>query len=35
MFKKWAILSTCAFATLVVIIALSELKDDEEEKEEL
>ena len=35
MFKKWALLSTCAIATIVVIMALSELKDDEEEKEEL
>ncbi len=35
MLKKWAILSTCAIATLVVIMALSELNDDEEEKEEL
>ena len=35
MLKKWAILSTCAIATIVVIMALSELKDEEEEKEEL
>ena len=35
MFKKWALLSTCAIATIVVIMALSELKDDEEEKAEL
>ena len=35
MFKKWALLSTCAIATIVVIMALSELKEDDEEKEEL
>ena len=35
MFKKWALLSKCAIDTIVVIMALSELKDDEEEKEEL
>lgn len=35
MLKKWALLSTCAIATIVVIMALAELKDDTEEKEEL
>lgn len=33
MLKKWALLSTLAVATMVVIVALSELKDDEEEEE--
>ena len=35
MWKKWALMSTVAIATIVVIMALSELKDDDEEKEEL
>ena len=35
MFKKWALMSTCAIATIVIIMALSELKEDDEEKEEL
>lgn len=34
MFKKWAILSTCAVAVLVCVLAYSEL-NKEEEKEEL
>ena len=33
MWKKWAIMSTVAIATIVVIVALSELKDDEEKEE--
>ena len=35
MLKKWVLMSTVAIATIVVIMALSELKDDDEEKEEL
>ncbi len=33
MWKKWAVLSTVAIATIVVIVALSELGDDEEKEE--
>lgn len=35
MLKKWVLMSTVAIATIVVIMALSELKDNDEEKEEL
>ena len=35
MLKKWIILSTCAVAAAVVIIACTELAQDSEEKEEL
>ncbi len=33
MWKKWAVLSTVAIATIVVIVALSELNDGEEKEE--
>lgn len=35
MLKRWAILSTCAIAALVIFMAYSELGEEQEEKEEL